>query len=349
MGTVTQGPINGQWLRFAQLVVSNGTTGIDLSNLRFRFEVRADDCNVPNTLTVRVYNIAPNTLNTLLSKGTASSSTPALPPGATLVQVANTAPQAAPQEYLFNVVNLTAGYQNGNQRTIFQGDVITYKFGRERNVDSFIELACADGDVAYNGSAIAQTFPAGATASQQLSAIASAAGTPLSQNADDVLLAGGTLPRGKTLFGMSKLALDGIARNNNCRWSIQNGVVTLIPVNGYAPGDIIQINSATGMLGTPEATDNGIIVRCLLNPLIQVGQRIQINNADITTSIIAQQGIYPSYGAQYYPASVTNDGIYRVLVVEHVGDTRDNDWYSELTCLAVDPSSPANSSVLTAG
>jgi hypothetical protein len=100
------------------------------------------------------------------------------------------------------------------------------------------------------------------------------------------------------------------------------------------------------MIGTPRATDNGIIVRCLLNPLIQVGQRVQINNSDIFTTQVAQQGIYPNYGAQYYPATVTNDGMYRVLVIEHQGDTRGQDWFTELTCLAVDPS---NSSVALAG
>ncbi len=83
MGTVTQGPATGQWLRYGQLIVSkstrtntttslgitsqgevngvptfstgvaetqNNSIGIDLSQLRFRFEVRATDVETPNTL-----------------------------------------------------------------------------------------------------------------------------------------------------------------------------------------------------------------------------------------------------------------------------------------------------------
>jgi hypothetical protein len=46
---------------------------------------------------------------------------------------------------------------------------------------------------------------------------------------------------------------------------------------------------------------------------------------------------------------VTNDGFYRVLVAEHVGETRGNDWYTELTFLDVDISSLASSSVLANG
>jgi hypothetical protein len=59
--------------------------------------------------------------------------------------------------------------------------------------------------------------------------------------------------------------------------------------------------------------------------------------------------MFPSYTSQYYPATVTNDGFYRVMVAEHVGDTRGNDWYTELTCLAADISAPASSAVLPAG
>jgi hypothetical protein len=60
---------------------------------------------------------------------------------------------------------------------------------------------------------------------------------------------------------------------------------------------------------------------------------------------------FPGYKSQYYAATVANDGLYRVIVAEHSGDTRGtgNDWYTELTCLDIDPSSPTASSVLANG
>ena len=45
------------------------------------------------------------------------------------------------------------------------------------------------------------------------------------------------------------------------------------------------------------------------------------------------------------PASINADGLYRLLTVEHRGDTRGNDWYSELVCLDVDETAPPGKKV----
>ena len=309
---------SGQFQRYGQLIVSKGSQGLDLSNLRFRFEVRASDVETPNTLVVRVYNLADETKNSIIKE--------------------------------FDTVTLSAGFQNGNKGNIFQGDIKQFYTGRERNVDKFLEIRAGDGDQAYNFSVINQTFPAGTSDDQTLSALAQSMGLQVAQDATGFLTTGGILPRGKTLFGMARLHMTDLAEKNNCRWSIQNGVVTLVPNTGYLSGQAVEINSATGMIGTPEQTDNGIVIRCLLNPLISIGQAVRINNSDINQTNIKSQ-FFPSYTSQYYPATVADDGLYRVLVVEHFGDTRGtgNDWYSELTCLDISPSSKPTNSVLASG
>jgi hypothetical protein len=317
MNTTIAGPANGQFLRYAQLVVSNESIGFDLSELRFRFEVKASDTESPNTAAIRIYNPKASTSNDLWNSGT--------------------------------YVTLSAGYVNGIRGTVFEGQVKQIRIGREKNVDSYLDIFAADGDVAYTQSIINKSFPAGTTDSQQLSELAKSMGIPVDQNADGFLTTGGILPRGKTMFGMARIHMADLAKNNDCRWSIQNGVLTLVPNTGYLPGDIVAITSASGMIGTPEQTDNGILVRCYLNPAIKIGRRVQINNADINKTNVVQNFFYPKYGSQYYPATVTNDGVYRVLVIEHVGDTRGNDFYTELTCLDIDSSSPAATSVLAAG
>lgn len=378
----TPGPLTGQWLRYAQLIVSSPATpttssslgitnkgsvdgvttfatgvqetpgksgsGIDLSQLRFKFEVRADDSNVPNTLLVRIYNVSPNTLQKLLTKS-ASAQAPA-PPTSSFEVASNpdTVDAPPPPTYSYNHVTLVAGYQNGNKATIFQGDVIQYAFGKEQNVDSYLELRCADGDVAINQAIVSQSQSAGGIDADVAKDIATTMGVSYSKSNDSVLL-GGIIPRGKVQFALGKSTLDKIARNSFCRWSIQNGTLVFVPVTGYLPGEAVVINSASGMIGTPEQTDNGIIVRCYINPLIKIGQLIKLNNGDINQQIIAKQGFYPEYTSQYYVAPTSADGTYRVLVAEHVGDTRGNDWYTEITALAVDLSGSPDSSVLAGG
>ena len=54
-----------QFGRKASLVVSTGTQGLDLSQLRFKFQTRNADTQAPNTLYVRIYNLAPTTVQTI--------------------------------------------------------------------------------------------------------------------------------------------------------------------------------------------------------------------------------------------------------------------------------------------
>jgi hypothetical protein len=301
-------------MRFGQLVVSKGSQGLDISHLRFRFEVKASDVETPNTMMVRVYNLKEETVNTIIQE--------------------------------FDTVTLTAGYVNGNKGNIFQGDIKQFRHGRERNVDSYLDIMAGDGDQAYNFGIVNTTMPAGTLGAQELSTYAARMNLPVAQTAEGFLQTGGILPRprGKVAWGMARAYLRDLAHDAGARWSIQDGVVTLIPNTGYLPGQAVAINTASGMIGTPEQTDQGITVRCYLNPLIKVGRLVKINNRDINQAVVKSQ-FFPSYTSQYYPATTSDDGLYRVLVAEHTGDSRGNDWFTELTCLVVDPTSPVQTSV----
>ncbi len=94
------------------------------------------------------------------------------------------------------------------------------------------------------------------------------------------------------------------------------------------------------MVGVPEATQQGIQVRTLLNPLLRVGHQIELNNKDITQTIIKNQ-FYLGY-QDVNALLIANvdrgaDGFYRVIVIEHRGDTRDQEWYTNLVCLLINP------------
>jgi len=318
MGTPSYGPANGQFGRQASLVVSNGRSSIDVSQQRFRFEVRAADNETPNTAVIRVFNLSQTTAKSIIAE--------------------------------YDTVTLNAGYQFGNFGAIFQGDIKQFRRGRERNVDNYLDILAADGDEAYNFGVVNKSFAAGASDDQLLSTLLDSMGLKKDASVDQIMAStGGVIhPRGKVLFGMARLYMGDVAKNAQSRWSIQNGKVTLVPFTGYLPGEAVVINTASGMIGTPEQTDSGISVRCYLNPLIKIGRRIHIDNKDINQAVVRQQS-FPKYKSQFYPANLANDGIYRVLAAEHVGDTRANDWYTELICLNVDPSSATSSSVLPAG
>lgn len=290
--------------------VATPLPAIDLSDLHFRFNIVAADTEAPDRVVIRVYNLGKQTVNTLI------------------------------QEY--TGVVLQAGYRNGNYGIVFQGSVTQYHRGKEDNVDSYLEIHASDGDEFYNYGYVGVPLPAGASMAQTVSSVASQIGAKVDKNALDYLnYFGGVLPRGQVQLGLARNIFRSIAITAGARWSIQNGTIKIIPNNGYLPGEAVVINSTTGMVGVPEATDNGVNVRALLNANIQVGQRIQINERDITFATIKSQ-FYPNYNSIQYVANVTRDGFYRVMVAQHSGDTRDTTWYTDIICLAVDPTAAIN-------
>jgi hypothetical protein len=95
------------------------------------------------------------------------------------------------------------------------------------------------------------------------------------------------------------------------------------------------------MIGAPQQTNEGVNVKCLLNPNIKIGGRIQIDNASIQAFKI---NLSVPNSAANIPAPLTADGVYYVLVAEHSGDTRGVEWYSNLICLNIDvTTNPINS------
>lgn len=300
----------------AKLIVANSALGggLDLAQLKFSFNIRSADNEIPNTATIRVINLSEDTANKIINE--------------------------------YDSISLEAGYESTGTGIIFAGTITQFRKGKESNVETFLEIDAADSDIGYTFGLVNKSLVAGSNPADALQLCAKAMGVTVDEDAIALAQTGGIYPRGKVLFGLARAQVRNIAATLNARWSIQNGKLILIREAGYLPGDVIVLNSATGLIGIPEATTDGIYVRTLLNPRIRVGQRIQINNKDINQQIITKHFI-ESRQTPPLPAYVPKgDGIYRVLVAEYVGDSRSNDWYTDLTCLAVDSTSPANASVL---
>jgi hypothetical protein len=286
-------------------------TALDLSAMHFTFETSNADVETPNTARIRIFNLAESTVKSIINQYT-------------------------------NVI-LQAGYENANYGMIFSGTIKQFHFGKETNVDTYLELLCADGDTFYNFSFCSESIAANRTSQEGiLDAATKNSSQPLGLATDAQGLVGGVNPtflsRGKVLFGLSRDYVREWSTTNGFRWSIQNGQLVLVPIGGLRPGQVVQLNKDTGLIGQPTATESGIQCTCLLNPLIRIGCLIQINNADINKEVPAEAGQSGlSYtNPLYYPATVTNDGYYRVLVAEFEGDTRGDPWFCHITALAAD-------------
>lgn len=296
-----------QYLRKAALIVGDDEDALDLSGLRFRFFIRRGDIQTPNTADIRVYNLAPNTTQRVQKE--------------------------------FTRVVLQAGY-DGNFGLIFDGTIKQVRRGRESPTDTYLDITAADGDRAYNFSVSAISLAAGQTAPRAVAEhiIKGMAAHGCQEGYIPETLPDQPLPRGKVIYGMSRDALRILAENTDTSWSIQDGKVDFIPLTGAKPSaDIPVVTSATGMIGLPEQTQNGIRVRTLLNPNIKIGQVIKIDNESIQRMRFGL-GVDSQVQNQLnsLAAKTDDDGYYYVMIAEHSGDTRGNDWYTDIICLAMD-------------
>lgn len=315
---------DNQFGRKWSLIVADATgNGIDLSQLKIRFQVLQSDEESPNSASIRVYNLSDETINRITS--------------------------LTPVEY--NRVILQAGYENGSFGVIFDGTIRQFKRGRESNINSFLDILAAEGDIPFNFSYVQQTLAAGWTHEDVIKKSSEAMGLTANVVPNKESF-GGINPRGKVLWGLSKVAMRSASQSIGSTWSINNGVVQVIPLQGYLPNEAVVLNSQTGIISVPEQTEDGIKLKCLLNPKIIIGGRIQIDNTSInqftqqSAGMAGQQVALPVGQIKYnsisgniqLPANVANDGFYRVYVSEYVGDTRGQDWYVEITALAIDQS-----------
>lgn len=304
-----------QYLRKCSLVVSGAAQGLDLSQMKIHFRTTQNDLNTPNHANIRVFNLSDDTARRVQKE--------------------------------YTDVTLQAGYETGAFGIIFKGTIKQVRRGRINATDTYLDILAADGDLAFTQGILNKTLAAGATAKDQMSVIAGGMKLPEGYVPD---LPTGALSRGKVLFGMARDEATVVADTANADWSIQNGKLQVVDRKGYVPGEAVKITSSTGMVGLPEQTEEGIHVTCLLNPKIKIGSLVWLDNKSIQEFFLGGKLLYPDTGRLEdipgFRPRISDDGFYRVYVCEHEGDTRDNPWYSKLTCLSIDRSAAPNKSVL---
>lgn len=295
--------------RKSLLVVRRDDKGLDLSAFRHTFKVNQMDSETPNTAEITIYNLKDETVAKIRGE--------------------------------FDSVVLQAGYEKGAFGTVFAGTIKQFGIGRENSRDSFLTLFCADGDIGYNFGLVASTLAAGSTMRDAIDTAAKAfkeGGVEPRPIIPPALGAGQTYIRGKVLWGLARSIMRDAARSLDAAWSIQDGEVRLTPLTGYAPGEAVVLTSATGLIGVPQLTNDGVSMRCLMNPRIRVGGLVSIDNK-LINQVVQQNPSdirrFNSFTAPSPLAKINADGLYTALVVEHDGDSRGGQWYTDLVCLAV--------------
>lgn len=261
-----------QYIRRYLLQVGNKTEGIEIDALKVTFEIEKTIDNKPNPGKIVIWNLSKENQNRILSG-----------------------------EY--HLVKLHAGYDT--LRLIYAGDIVKKKIRRE-GLDMLMELECGDGHTDYRKASIAVTIAAGAT---DADIIKTAAGTMTNTRPGTVdKMPPRALPRAKVLVGNTREVLNKVTKNADADWSIQDGELMVLRPDSILAGEAILLSEETGMIGSPDDTDNGLGMSCLLNPALRIGGLVRV------------ESMITSY-----------NGDYKITHIQHSGDSHGGSWISKLT------------------
>ncbi len=246
-----------------------------------------------------------------------------------------------------SIVSIAAGYQSeGAPTEIFRGPVYQALWGKEDPVTTVLTLLCFLGIQELTENVIAMTIGPLATQREIVIKMAENLSLPVSYVAPESEFPAKTLPRSSTVFGTPQKIFGQIASRNDMAFSLGPSGIFLAgivenksPDYVYAPPLQQQQKAETGvsyrLIGTPEQTQYGVNFRVLLDSKLLVkwpALQVQIKNAVINQLPLA---IDPEQGIQANPSFLTQDGVYAVGGIRHIGDTRGNSWETQVTGISI--------------
>ncbi|PVZ86701.1 hypothetical protein C9426_14895 [Serratia sp. S1B] len=265
-----------QFGRTLKLNIGNETESIEITNLRVAFSVKKTLVSEPNPAVIRIWNLNASNRNLITSK-------------------------------TYNRLSLSVAYRDDELRMIYKGDITDILTLRD-GVDFITELTCGDGHTAYTNAGLNKTLTAGVSDQDILKEAIKSMGIEL--GVVD-LPKDRVLPRGRVLTGNTRDVMHTVGKNNQADWSIQDGQMTLLPKDKVtAENDGFVLSQETGMVNSPEKSDDGLQIACLCNPALHIGGLVRVD------SIITEY-----------------NGDYKITEIEHAGDLLGNDWYTKITCI----------------
>lgn len=229
--------------------------GREVEGVRIQFTVKRDTARSPNEASITAYGLAPASLRALEAPGT--------------------------------VVRLLAGYESrGGPRLIFRGEPIRNGIRVDRRKPNpSVTIDAKDGRQAEQLGRINETFGQQTTSRQAIDAIAAALGLP----ADVVSLpAPVTYPHGVALVGPAAEVLDVFTAAAGAVWFIRDGRLVVISADGNDGQTGPLFSPASGLIGSPVPTKDGVEVTVLLDPALREGRKFALKSRDTSGLFVAR-------------------------------------------------------------
>ncbi len=208
-------------------------------------------------------------------------------------------------------VQLDAGYEDDALRLVYTGEL---RFGmtKEEGPNWSTLMQLGDGDSAHRWSRCNKSYAPGTSIRTVLRDAAKSFGYELPANLAKDKTLDRSFATGTTSHGPTRDELTRLLAPFGYHYSVQNGVLRVLRDDEVTPGQAIPIGEQYGMIGTPEfgspprsGKPPHMTVKMLLYPEISPGDTVQLT-------------------------SKVKNGLFRVEVVRHDGDTHGKPWTTEL-------------------
>nr|DAP50303.1 MAG TPA: tail protein [Caudoviricetes sp.] len=215
-----------------------------------------------------------------------------------------------------------AGYNGEFYGKIFEGNIIQPLRYKDNGVDYKLTLIAMDSDRFVSSAIIGVSEVAKQSRRNVVNDIASKASIP--SQLGNVLQTDFVYPRGKVMFGKASDYLEQIAKSEKARYYNDDGKVNIIDAGTIEEGYIFDLGSKTGLISSPVQNEYGVNCECLLNPMIRLNSLFHLDNSRV-------KGKEYEYGTPIRSLDV--EGIYRVIEITYVGDTRGDDWKCSINAI----------------
>lgn len=279
---------------------------IDVSDLRCTFQAQHYALNYPNICNLTIYNLNASTENTVIEEGYR------------LILEAGYCPDGNPK--------------HGNFGQIFDGEILMCTRSRLNGTEMVLNILAMDGAQFYSYGYCNFSLAKGQSMRDVVKNIANKASTPIFLGYATPALDSKKLSKGYSAHGKPSETLNDIARSINGTWFIEGGKLYVVAYSDSAAKlplgkQAVVLTPETGLLGNPQQQGQGVQARSLLNPAIQLYGLVNIPNVYITEQMVTV-GSYSQGISMKYP--LDSHALYRVISVNHNGDTRGNAWYSDI-------------------
>ncbi len=314
-----------QWKRQCRLTVQiekEQPQALDLSDFHIYFHISQPTTEAPKAAEIYIYNLSKNTMDLLCG---------------------------ADDQKIKSQVILEGGYEGSGLEVLFKGEVFQYRRGRDNQTDTWLCILAQSADSAKNNALINQTVPAGSSVEDTKNTLLKGYEDAGLQLGHIPQLSDQKLIRGRVLFGSLDMKMQQFSKDNDLLYSLSDDEINMRISDKYTIEPVHILSAATGVIGMPQLTTEGLKITCLLNPKLKWGGRIQVDITNMQTEAydINYAGQMVDQPYKNPKLATSADGMFIICSIERTGDTRGNDWYDSLVCIAVGATVPKSGVSIT--